>query len=281
MNRQTMKALIPKQWLWVLKNMKNLYAHYRTDCYVISYPKCGRTWLRMMLAKTLALHFKDPQGIVFDPSDVIRKGHYSGPRIRFTHDGAVRPLAIERRQPKKVYLQYRKKKVILLIRDPRDILVSYYFHRSRRMNESHELGSFVRHSWWGADRVTAFMKGWYEHRHVPSGFLLVRYEDLHSDPAAVLREILAFINLCGVSDEVIRSSVAYANFENMHRMSLNELRSNSRLAPSNPVDSESFKMRVGKVGGYVKYLSLSDLEFIGERIRCELPALFGYADSEK
>jgi hypothetical protein len=122
--------------------------------------------------------------------------------------------------------------------------------------------------------MIAFVKGWYEHRHVPSDFLLVRYEDLHHDPAAELRRILAFVGL-NVSDEIIEASVDYASFDNLRKMSLSA--KFPRLSPTNLQDPESFKVRRGEVGGYRRYLSIPDVEYINERMHRELPSCFGYA----
>ena len=260
------------------RKIANLYRHYHTDCFVISYPKCGRTWLMVMLAKALALHFEDPRDIVIDPMDVVRNNYQRGPLIRFTHDRSAKSPAVETNQGEERYQQYTRKKVIFLVRDPRDVLVSNYFQRARRRNESHNLGYFIRHQWWGIDRVVAFMKGWYEHRHVPSDFLLVRYEDLYRDTAAELRRILTFLNLEDVSDEIVRTSVDYASFDNMLKMSLNELSEEPSLAPADPQDPESFKMRRGEIGGYKRYLSAADVEYVEERIRRNLPSFFRYTD---
>lgn len=261
------------------RKIVNLYFHYHTDCYVISFPKCGRTWLRVMLAKALALYFGDPRDIVFDPMDVVRNNYQRGPLIRFTHGRVNKPPIVEAKHSEERYQKYARKKVIFLVRDPRDVLVSYYFQRTRRKNESYDLGYFVRHQWWGIDRVVAFMKGWYEHRHVPSDFLLVRYEDLHRNPAGELHRILTFVDLEDVSDEIVRTSVDYASFDNMLKMSLNELSEEPRLAPADPLDPKSFKMRRGEIGGYKRYLSAADVEYVEERIRRELPLSFGYTHS--
>ncbi|MCH7768386.1 MAG: sulfotransferase domain-containing protein [Nitrospinae bacterium] len=284
LKRFILKSRIGRKIVNLLKHrigrkIANLYRHYHTDCYVISYPKCGRTWLRVMLAKALALYFGDPRDIVFDPIDVIRNNYQRGPLIRFTHDGIFKSPAIVTKPGEKRYQQYTRKKVVFLVRDPRDVLVSNYFQRARRRNESYDLGYFVRHQWWGIDRVVAFMKGWYEHRHVPSDFLLVRYEDLHRNPAGELHRILTFVDLEDVSDEIVRTSVDYASFDNMLKMSLNELSEEPRLAPADPQDPESFKMRRGEIGGYKRYLSAADVEYVEERIRRELPLSFGYTHS--
>lgn len=68
---------------------KRLYFHRLTECYVTSHPKCGRTWLKVMLAKALALHFGMTQALVYDPVKVIRENRLEGPLVRFTHDRDV------------------------------------------------------------------------------------------------------------------------------------------------------------------------------------------------
>src|SRR5688572_7569791 len=55
------------------------------DVFLISYPKCGRTWLRVMLEKTLQLHFDCPE------IDLVKSNFSIPPKpgipiIRVAHD---------------------------------------------------------------------------------------------------------------------------------------------------------------------------------------------------
>lgn len=260
----------------ILKPLVVFYVHYITSRFVVSYPKCGRTWVKVMLAKALALHFGDSQEDVISPIRVIKKGRYPGPIIRFLHLGTDVPPNPQEKKNERQYSRYRDKKVVLLVRDPRDVLVSYYFHRTRRIGEEHELASFIRHPWWGIDRLIAFMNGWYENRDVPLDFFLLRYEDLHRDPTHQLRQLLSFMDLQAVSDVVVKQSVEYANFDNMRKLALSSEMRGSKIAPTNPRDPESFKVRKGEVGGFGRYLSAADALYLEKRIRRELPAFFGY-----
>jgi hypothetical protein len=47
--------------------------------------------------------------------------------------------------------------------------------------------------------------------------------------------------------------------------------------PADPDDPETFKVRKGKVGGYVDYLGEAEIEFLGRKIREELDPEFGYS----
>ncbi len=64
----------------------------------------------------------------------------------------------------------------------------------------------------------------------------------------------------------------------MLKMSLNELSEEPGFAPADPQDPESFKMRRGEIGGYKRYLSAADVEYVEERIRRNLPSFFRYTD---
>jgi hypothetical protein len=261
-----------------VRKVVSYYFHHITDCYVISHPKCGRTWLRMMLAKALALHFNDTREIIFDPLDVVRTGRHKGPLIRFIHDGSDRPPDRRKSVSRNRYKRFKGKKVIFLVRDPRDVVVSSYFQYTRRGDLELDLREFVRDPWWGVVRIIEFMKGWYENRNLPADFYLVRYEDLHLDATGELGKVVDFLGLEEVTEEIITLSTKYSSFENMRKMSQNELNDNPIFAAKDPKDPESFKVRRGEVEGYKQYLSRDDIEYIEERMKSRLPSYFGYHD---
>jgi hypothetical protein len=86
----------------------------RAHTCVVSFPKSGRTWLHVMLAR-LAHGAHAP--FVLDV-----------PGVLFTHDDADKPSLPLRTD----FGRYADRKVVLLVRDPRDVLVSYFAHRTRR-----------------------------------------------------------------------------------------------------------------------------------------------------
>lgn len=253
------------------------YRHHRTSCYVLSYPKSGRTWLRVLLAKSFALHFNIDRQIVFDPDETAKLVGSRVPRLYFDHGESATNTLLNSRARGKLFSRYRYKKVILLVRDPRDVLVSYWFHRTKRLGEQYELSDFIRHSLWGIDRIIEFMNGWYNHMDLPASLLLVRYEDMQNDACKTLRSILQFLGLANVSDAVYFEASEYASFNNMRRLSLNEFRNIEILKSKNVNDTETYKVRRGKVGGYVDYLSTEDIKYLNDKIKRDLNPYFGYS----
>ena len=57
------------------------------------------------------------------------------------------------------------------------------------------------------------------------------------------------------------------------------IRARDRLRPADAGDTESFKTRKGKVGGYRDYFSAEEIAKVDEVIRQGLSPAFGYLDS--
>ncbi len=83
----------------------------RGDVTIMSFPKSGRTWLRIMIGRALQQHF----GTELDESviELHRLAEHDSriPRIYMIHDG----VDDNWRDPK----QFRNRPLILLVRDPR------------------------------------------------------------------------------------------------------------------------------------------------------------------
>ena len=85
---------------------------------------------------------------------------------------------------------------------------------------------------------------------------------MHDAPAACLRRVLAFMEVQpAVSDDVIAAAVRFARFDNLREMERTRAFDARRLQPTDAADEESYKVRRGKVGGYVDYLDQQDIAF--------------------
>ena len=244
------------------------------DVYLISFPKAGRTWLRIMLGKVLALHYglEDSGLLELHRLAETRPGI---PRIRLKHDDNP-----QKKTPKELVTlkyEYRDRKVILLIRDIRDLAVSNYFEVTRRRHFFNgDLSSYLRCKRGSVDSMIGFYNIWADNRDAAADFLLVRYEDIHADTDRELRRILDFIGIKDVSPSTIREAIDFSSFENMRKMELGDDLDSGRLRAADSKDPESFKTRKGKVGGYTEYLSEEEIEELTRRIREELSPFYGY-----
>jgi hypothetical protein len=251
-------------------------ADREAECFLVSYPKCGRTWLRMLLSRALEIHYGAPE--VDYLGGAFLGGNVPGaPRVRVTHDDDPQwktPRGLDRRKRR-----YRGKRVVLLVRDPRDVVVSMYFERSRRERAySGTLSEFLHERRGSLDTILGYYNVWARSRGIPSELLVVRYEDLRRDTERELERLLAFLGVRDVAAATVREAVRFASFESMREMESTGSLESNRLRPRDPNDPESFKTRRGKVGGFVDYLKPDEIAEVERRIRSVLDPSFGYGE---
>jgi hypothetical protein len=263
----------------------------RYDAYLFSFPKCGRTWLTLQLGRL----FQQVAGLGEVPNllklDLLAAQSPRLPKVRITHEDQP-----HRKTPDELTTSkepFRGKKVIFMVRDPRDVVVSYYFHKSRRekprkfwffqrkRRRTHSpftgtLSEFLDVEIGGFDTVLQYYNIWAANRDVPEDLLVVRYEEMHADPHAVLRRVAEFIGLGDVSDELIDDAVEFSRFDRMRRIEAGAGTGSYKLKPADPKDAESFKTRRGKAGGYVDYLSPEEIERLNAKMAARLSDFYGY-----
>jgi len=234
------------------------------DRYLLSYPKSGRTWLRALIGRALVARFRLPEERLMETEDLVRAAQL--PSFAFDHDGSSMMDACKGRRLSPDKSAFRGKHVLLLGRDVRDTLVSAYFHATRRLGiYEGTISSFIRDERYGADKVIAFYRQWFDARSVPRTFVFLRYEALHEDAPAALRATLDFLGARDVPASTIDDAIRFASFDNLRRAEAADAFRSASLRAANPADPESYKVRRGKIGGYVDYLSPADIAYIDER----------------
>lgn len=208
----------------------------------ISYPKSGRTWLRVML---------DELGVP----------------LEYAHGGSA---FHQDRFRKPTHFLGRRKRVLFLHRDPIDTTVSGYFQVTKReawrgLFEG-TISEFVR-SPLGISRTLSFNSMWLKAASDETA-LVSTYEALHHDPAAELRRICHWFGI-SPDDTQLAGAKQAGNFETMKAKEASggyESSYDHRLRPADAADPNSFKVRRGVVGGYRQYLSEEDVEFCNNAI---------------
>lgn len=243
------------------------------DFCIVSYPKCGRTWLRVMLQKYLELvgpslqHFNDKSLLSISGNKIAK----------FEHDQSnwvPAPLRIE--QLSFNTYKYSHKKVVFLVRDPRDVLVSSWYHlRYRERIYKEDLSAFIRDDLVGIHKVVAFMNMWVENSHVPDEFFLLTYEQMHSEPIASFRKSLEFMGI-NVELEALQTAVEESSFDKMKRMESKGILKEPWMKPGSKNLRNSMKIRKGKVGSFHEELSEEDIRFLNDVIRNKLCSKLPY-----
>ena len=207
------------RWLRLLRSTTRIDHRLDIELYLISHPKSGRTWLRAMIGHALCELFDADRKNLLETRKLTRplRGVSTS---HFTHDGTGHEGIAKGRATRRDKAIYRDKKVLFLLRDPLDVVVSNYFHCTHRTRLfSVTISVFVRNDALGIDPLLRFYRVWWQNRGVPRAFELVRYEEMHDAPAACLRRVLAFMEVQpAVSDDVIAAAVRFARFDNLREM---------------------------------------------------------------
>ncbi|NEN88672.1 MAG: sulfotransferase domain-containing protein [Okeania sp. SIO3H1] len=253
---------------------KRLKAKNESDFFLISFPKCGRTWLRLMLGRVLQTHFKLKNTNLLE-LDKLRQLDPDIPKIWVSHDDEPQWKNPEELITSKA--EYQEKRVIFLVRDPRDAIVSNYYQKTkRRLAYNGSLSEFIREENGRFTTLIRFYNIWAENRNVPQDFLLVRYEEIHRDRQKELRRVLHFLDLPEIADALIAEAGEYASFENMRKMEVENQFKSRRMSAVDPGDINSYKTRRGKVGGFKNELSTADIDDLNRIMQKSLSVFYGY-----
>jgi hypothetical protein len=154
----------------------------------------------------------------------------------------------------------RLQRVVYLVRDPRDVLVSYYHHHRRRdIDFRMSISDFIAaNQFWPGD-WGEHVTGWLQNDGADS-ILFVRYEDLKSDPLAWFRRIAHHVQL-DAPDPIIEQAISLSSFSNMRRLEQTFGMPADQSDPSLPF------VRKGRVGGWQDELDPETVRLIESRYR--------------
>ncbi|HEY6881884.1 MAG TPA: sulfotransferase domain-containing protein [Polyangiales bacterium] len=189
---------------WLKSEVSSVEETHPDDVFLAGFPKSGNTWLQHLTAALHAgcdLERTTDSVVQLVVPDMHAKRYYerwSTPMVFKTHH----------------LPQPRFRRVIFLIRDGRDALVSYYHYNRAVASPAVSLRDMV------VEGKSLFPCRWHEHAAAWSAnpyraeMITVRYEALKTDAFVELRRIADFLHK-EVSDDVLRAIAASATFERM------------------------------------------------------------------
>lgn len=248
------------------KRVQLTSAAVAADAFLTSYPKSGRTWFRYILSN----YFSASAGLDAEVSlhnmfrivpnfavDAVR----GIPAFRACGEEAGVPLILVSHNNYRQTI-FLRAPVVFMVRDPRDVLVSAFFHATRHKGRfSGDFDAFIADKDQGLPVLVRYLNGWAaglpRHRH-----FILTYERLTDAPEETTADVLRFLR-CDVDREKVELAVALSRFEAMQD------RERQEGIPDHSYDvndSEALRMRKGKVGGHADYLTPAQAALIEAKL---------------
>lgn len=220
------------------------------DIFLASYPRSGNTWVSFLLNKYVSCVYPH----LWSPSQsIVGEIYKSSPEILAQQP---RPRIIKIHSPYEAKLS----RVIYLVRDARDVAVSYYYFYLKFRDvesisfkdylEKFNLGKIDNYGIWNYH-----VSSWLDNRENSDQFLIIRYEDLKANTCETFSKIVNFI-----WDEVDVSGIEHA-VEATEISRLQDIERQNNLFPDSNKEIQFF--RKGIVGDWQNHFDHSILrEFI-------------------
>jgi Sulfotransferase domain len=172
------------------------------DVFLTSYPRSGNTWSRFLIGNLI--HQDEPVSFL----NVERLV----PDMYKTADWSLRRLPRPRLLKSHECFDPRYRKVIYVVRDPRDVAVSNYHWemKLRSVREGYPIEEFVPRwmepqFWLRIGSWSEHVQSWMSTRQDNKNFLLLRYEDLKQDPQRELTRVAHFLGVAATSERLNRA----------------------------------------------------------------------------
>ena len=211
------------------------------DTFLVAYPKSGITWLRFLLGN----YFAEGKCDFSNSHLVIPDIHYNPEYC----SQIVGPRLIKSHMP--YTADYPK--VIYLVRDGRDVAVSYFYYLKKYRRIAPEITFMEFITEFNAGKIDQFghwgehVTSWVDPQN--SNLLLIRYEDMKDDTGQVLEKVLTFSGY-KIDKQKINMAIEASSFERMRRSEEEQGRNNELF--SNSDQSIPF-VRQGEKGQWQQY----------------------------
>ena len=238
---------------------KNITRYSASDFIFLSFPKSGRTWIRYFIAKYIELEFQKEFTLEIEEINNI-------PRIIFSHNYFDTKQDIE--EEPEIILQnlLKQKEIFIVVRDPRDVAVSYYHQKVNREErlKKMDINEFVFSPIYGIERQAKFVLKLLDLSKEHARSKLVVYENLLRQPETYFYRIIYEI-FKEVNNTNFYRALNESTFEKMKEYELTISKQGvgdfSRIGKKNwNGDNNSLKVRRGKLNSYLSELTPESIE---------------------
>ena len=251
------------------------------DAYLISYPKSGRTWLQRLIVEAY-LHKADNFSEVKDIFD-LHNYINTFPKILPTHGGACWEESFTVQDQNDIeamdYQAYLAKPIVFMVRDPRDVLVSQYYHMKYRTGikniSKHEL---IHSEVIGLPKMIAYMNKWMTlSKESTNNIKIFSYEELHRDTINTVQAVLVQWNL-SIEKTHLQAGIQRANIAQMRAKESPAAKSPWQYT-KDVNNQENYHARKGEIGEHTSFFTMEELVEIKDHIALNLDPEFTYVSS--
>jgi len=259
------------------------------DVLLCSYPKCGRTWLRFMLASYLHLLSQSSESMDFGRMDQLVPAAWKSKQSSQQISLASKPFNPDihvARQSKpehqanynsefplvvathlsyanqRLQIIFSSKKIIFLIRSIYDVLISQYYELV------HRRGDMVSEDIWVyvcekklLESYVSYLNHWSTNL-APDRCILLTYEMLKKDTRKEFTRLLRFLSL-DINSDYIDRAIALSSFDHMQSLQ-RQKREKRGIYDDKNQNFARLRIRRGKIGGYRDCLDNSEIQAIQE-----------------
>ncbi|KXB08195.1 hypothetical protein AKJ56_01705 [candidate division MSBL1 archaeon SCGC-AAA382N08] len=170
------------------------------------------------------------------------------------------------------YFMFKNKKVLLLIRDLRDSIVSRYEKHCKREKDPVDFSVFLREGFLNErsgsfkrplEQKVNFLNSWCKSKDKPDRLLVKKYKELKEKQRKAMKEVLNFLEIPDFNFSLVEKAVDFGSFENMKKLEGKEA-------------SEGRVVNKGKTNRYQDHFSPEDKKFFEEYVDKNLVCDFGY-----
>jgi hypothetical protein len=178
--------------------------------FLASFPKSGNTWVRFLIANIYNQIFPKYKDIdFFNIHEIVP----ALPKINlstFKPSFEQLPLVIKTHD---LYNKDLFDNVILILRNPWDVLFSYYHYLKYNNNEDIDLHQTIYSNVYGIEKIVEHTDSFIRNcRNV----IILTYEKLHHEPLSELLKLTDFLNI-NIDEKILKNSINLSNFDKMRK----------------------------------------------------------------
>lgn len=222
----------------------------QTDVFLSSFPRSGNTWMRFLLCNLISVN--EWNGRLVDvplvTSTMVTLGQNN---LHAPWEVTSLPRVVKTHRPYSPL--FSKYSSIGMIRDPRDVMVSYYYYKLKyKQAFDGSFSEFIRHHRFGLKAWFAHYASWSEHWD-----LVIRYEEMRQDTVSTLQTVNQFLGH-DYSVELLQDVV--------ERASMKQVRQVRQTEASKGVDRNARFARDGRVAQWPEHFSPQDLDLYNQLV---------------